>query len=83
MFNFPAIYIEYRIFFAAFEMKWSVHTMVLTLEGNLKQAAHVRGIFLKSDFQFATAVALNNCLKQIKLPIKLYTCSPYLSYHLM
>ena len=32
--------------------------------------------FLISNFIFATAIDLYKCLKQIKLPISLYTCAP-------
>ena len=30
----------------------------------------------KNDFEFLTAVYLNKCLEQIKLPTSLYTCAP-------
>ena len=33
-------------------------------------------VFFKIDLKFETAVDLNKCLKQIKLPISTYSCAP-------
>ena len=54
--------------------------MVLIPDGNSEHGAHMRinrstGLY-KTNFQFATALDLKKCLKQIKIPISLHTCAP-------
>ena len=36
----------------------------------------LRTQFKRYNFKVATAVELNKCLKEIKLPVALYTCTP-------
>ena len=53
--------------------------MVIMLDGNtehIAQPCSKKGI-LKNNFKFSTDVDLSKCLKQIKLPILLYTCAPF------
>ena len=67
-------------------MKWgpnlashclNVHVTIaiLVLDGNADHVAHVWRESVFFIFIFAIAVDLNKCLKQVKLPISLYTCT--------
>ena len=53
----------------------SLTGLVLILVGSLEHLAHVRK-------KFATAVDLNKCLDQIKLPMLLKTCAFFICYEL-
>ena len=51
--------------------------MVLTLDGDAKYVSHLlRKAGFINDFKFATAVDQNKCLKQVELPISIYTVVP-------
>ena len=53
--------------------------MVIILDGLTQNILHARrkiSHFL-SDFKFLTSIDLDKRLKQIKLPILLYTCAPF------